>query len=149
MQQPLVFFLPAAAPTTIATIQEPRSASDTPAGGAPSGTTAAPGAPQPQPQSAPGLFDGGFLWMMLAFVVLMLFFSMRRDSKARKEQQAMLAAIKQGDRVVTTSGMHAAVHRVDEKTVTLLFDTVPVTFERAAIARIVRDDASRTEQKRA
>lgn len=78
----------------------------------------------------------------------MLFLSMRREGKTRKEQQAMLASIKKGDRVVTTAGMHAIVDRLDDKTVVLLLDTVAVTFDRAAIARVVRDEAPRPDAKR-
>ena len=87
-----------------------------------------------------------FLWM--ALFVADLFLSMRREGKTRKEQQAMLASIKKGDRVVTTAGMHAIVDRLDEKTVVLLLDTVAVTFDRAAIARVVRDEAPRPDAKR-
>ncbi|MBL8725654.1 MAG: preprotein translocase subunit YajC [Planctomycetes bacterium] len=75
------------------------------------------------------------------FLVVMLFITSRKDSKARKQQAELLASIKQGDRVVTHAGIHGVVHRLEEKTVTLLLDTAQVTFERAAIARVVRDDA--------
>ncbi|MCA8974629.1 MAG: preprotein translocase subunit YajC [Planctomycetes bacterium] len=83
------------------------------------------------------------LYLMVG-VALMLFFSMRRESKARKAQQAMLSAIKQGDQVVTSSGIHGTVHRLEPKTVTLLLDSAKVTFERASIARIIRDEGAET-----
>lgn len=155
MQAPATFHVPIAfATTTFALPQEPKSASDTPAGGpapapAPGGTQA-PGAPAPAGQPASqSPFDGMgmFFYIALIMIVLMLFTS-RKESKARKEQAAMLASIKKGDRVVTTAGMHAVVERVEEKTLVLMLDSVAVTFERSAVARVLRDDASRTEAKR-
>lgn len=140
--------------TAIRTSQEPKSGSEAPAaGGAPTAGTAVPGTPgaagaQGANQAPMGGGSDLLLYMGLA-VVVMLFLSMRRDSKARKEQQAMLSSIKQGDRIVTTAGIHGVVHRLDEKTVTLLLDTAQVTFDRAAISRVVRDEAARVEAKRA
>jgi preprotein translocase subunit YajC len=66
---------------------------------------------------------------------------MRPESKRRKEQQAMLAAVKVGDRVVTLGGMHGVVAALAEKTLTLRVDTVKVTIDRTAIARVERDEA--------
>lgn len=154
MLQTAIFVVPFAPTTLSLATQEPKSAADTPTGapvttpmvGGPSG---APGG-QPGPaQGQAGGMDPTMLIMMGLFVFVMLAMSMRRDSKAKKEQAAMLASIKKGDRIVTTAGIHATVDRLDEKTVVLLLDTVPVTFERAAIARVVRDDASLSTQKRA
>ncbi len=56
----------------------------------------------------------------------------------------MLAAIKQGDHVVTSSGIHGTVHLLSDTTVTLLLDSAQVTFERSAIARVLGDDAEKT-----
>lgn len=159
MLQPATFHVPFAFSTTslaaLPSAQEPKTGSDTPAGVTPPtgpgstgpGSTGVPGTgPGPQPAMGPG---SDMLLYMGLFVVLMLFLSMRRDSKARKEQQAMLASIKQGDRIVTTGGIHGTVHRLDEKTVTLLLDTAQVTFERSAIGRVQRDEAKLGEAKRA
>ncbi len=159
MLQTATFFVPFASPTAnLATLnlasQEPKSATDTPSG-APSttplvgGPSGGPGGPPTPPQAQTGGMDSSMLIFMGLFVFVMLFMSMRRESKAKKEQAAMLASIKKGDRIVTTAGIHATVDRLDDKTVVLLLDTVPVTFERAAIARVVRDDASLATQKRA
>ncbi len=138
--------------TALPSAQEPKTGSDTPTGATPPTTPgAAPGVagvPGPAPTAAPGM-SMDLMMIMALFVVVMLFMSMRRDSKARKEQQAMLSSIKQGDRIVTTGGIHGTVHRLDEKTVTLLLDTVQVTFERSAIGRVQRDDAKLSEAKRA
>lgn len=78
---------------------------------------------------------------MGVFLALMYFMVMRPEQKRRKEQQALMASIKQGDRVVTAGGMHGIVTKLTEKTVTLRVDTVQMTFDRVAIARVERDDA--------
>ena len=58
----------------------------------------------------------------------------------RKKQQAltkMLAAIKKGDQVVTTSGMRGEVTTVTDTTVTLKFhDNVRIDFDKAAIVQV-------------
>ena len=59
----------------------------------------------------------------------------------RKKQQAlvkMLAAVKRGDQVVTTSGMRGEVVSVTDTIVTLKFhDNVRIDFDKAAIVQIV------------
>lgn len=127
--------------------QQPTNTSDKPAGGtvtgAPSGgttgTTQAPGGPtQPQAQQQP---CGMEMWIMMpAMLLIMYFMVLRPDQKRRKELAALLASIKVGDRVVTTGGMHGVVSKLTEKTVTLRVDTLMMTFDRVAIARVDRDD---------
>ncbi|MCA8954059.1 MAG: preprotein translocase subunit YajC [Planctomycetes bacterium] len=123
------------------------------AGGNAGGTMVAPDPANPanpnQPNGgAPGFANDIFIYMAL-FVGLMLFLSFRKESKARKQQQQMLASIKQGDRVVTSSGIHGVVHRLDDGTVTLLLDTAQVRFERSSIVRVVRDPAAQPATKSA
>lgn len=122
----------------------------TPSGGPAGGSGPAPAGGNPKAnvpnqdnaggggQGAGGVDTTLFL-VMGAVVLFMIISSFRRESKARKQQQEMLASIKQGDRVVTSSGIHATVHKLDDRTVTLLLDSMQVTFERSAVARIVRD----------
>ena len=66
----------------------------------------------------------------------------RPEQKRKKEQQNLLASIKQGDQVVTISGMHGEVSSLTDKTVTLRVDTVNMTFDRSAVARIERGPAA-------
>jgi preprotein translocase subunit YajC len=152
MPSPTTFFVPFSFSFAAHGFQEPKSASDTPTapttGAAPQG---APGTSQPQGPTAPapGFLDNPLFLGLMVFVAIMLFSSMRKDGKARKAQQAMLAAIKQGDRLVTTSGMHGVVHKLDERTVTLRFDGTTITFDRAAIARVERDGVAAPEAKKA
>lgn len=138
--------------TTFLLPQEPKSASDTPApaGGAAPNTSGEakvdPNVPQAgQPQQPCG--GSEMLLYMGVFIGLMYFMVMRPEQKRRKEQQNLLTALKVGDRVVTISGLHGVVAKLDQQTVTLRVDTVQMTFDRVAVARIVRDEAAAAAKK--
>jgi preprotein translocase subunit YajC len=152
---PSVPFTTSPAPAaTCFSFQEPKTASDAPTSGAApapqTGGTTAPGGTAPQQgQPAPAQGPDLLFYVMLPALLLFLWWTSRSQNKARKEQQSMLASIKKGDRIVTSGGIHGIVDRLDDRTLVVLLDTVPVTFERSAIARVVRDDAARTEPKRA
>ena len=50
----------------------------------------------------------------------------------------MVAALKRGDRVVTTGGLHGTVTALTEQTVTLrVAEQVKLDFDRAAVGRVV------------
>ena len=56
----------------------------------------------------------------------------------RQERDRMLAALKRGDKVVTTSGLYGTITGINEHSVTLrVADQVKLEFERSAIGRIV------------
>lgn len=120
--------------------QDPGSQHDVP-----QGTVGVPGG-APRPDAPPAQAADGISPMLMIglFMVVMLFMMSRKDARARKEQAAMLAAIKQGDQVVTSAGIHGVVHRLEEKTVILMLGANPVTFDRTAIARVVRDEVAKT-----
>jgi len=73
---------------------------------------------------------GGFFWLMV----------LRPEQRKRKEAQKMLAALQQGDRVVTSGGIHGIVASLAETTVTLRIDNFKMTVDRVAIVRLVRDE---------
>lgn len=148
MSQTILFPLSSAPASCWIAAQDPQGSYATPPApqGTPSTTTPGNGGAGSPPTAAP---DGLSPMLLIGlFLVIMLFITSRKDSKARKQQAELLASIKQGDHVVTQAGIHGIVHRLEEKTVTLLLDTAQVTFERASIARVVRDDA-RTDAKSA
>lgn len=135
----------AVSPVCLPLIQEPKAAPQTPAatgptGGSPAGAsgTQQPGAAQGAPQQPCGQ---EMMWMMPLFLVLMYFMVLRPEQKRKKEQQALLSSIKQGDRIVTVGGMHGIVVRLTDKTVVLRVDSAQMTFDRVAIARVERDEA--------
>ena len=61
----------------------------------------------------------------------------------RKKQQAltkMLAALKKGDQVVTTSGMRGEISAVTDTTVTRRFhNDVRIDFDKAAIVQVIAE----------
>jgi preprotein translocase subunit YajC len=131
------------------TAQDPKTNADSPAptqgtpaagGASPAGTTGGTQQPADAQQSPCG--GPQSLMLMGLFLALMYFMVMRPEQKRRKEMQAMLSAVAKGDKVVTLGGMHGVVTALTEKTVTLRVDTVQMTFDRSAIARIERDEAA-------
>jgi preprotein translocase subunit YajC len=151
MPQPMSFFVPVPFAAAVPGVQEPKAAPDTPAGPGPGDSgTQVPGGPGPggPQQPPPPCADSTTLWIMGGGLLLMWFLVMRPEQKRRKEQQAMLASIKAGDTVVTLGGMHGVVASVADKTVTLRVDAVKMTFDRTAIARVVRDEAPAPDAKK-
>ena len=93
---------------------------------------------------APGPAGGGngsimsVLPLMVGMFAIMYFLIIRPQQKQRKDREALLAAVKKGDRVVTSSGLYGTVVGLSETTVTLkVADQVKLEFERSAVARIV------------
>ena len=85
--------------------------------------------------------------MIGLFLLLMWFMVLRPESRRRKQTQQMLAALKQGDRVVTLGGMHGVVASIADRTVTLRVEDVKMVFDRSAIARVERDEPDGTAKK--
>lgn len=91
------------------------------------------------PSQGDGASAGGGMFSMLIMfglvMVVMYFFMIRPQQKRQKEHQQMLSAIKKGDKVITTAGIHGTVSETDEKTMTLqIADNVKIKFEKTAIA---------------
>jgi preprotein translocase subunit YajC len=73
-----------------------------------------------------------------AIFAVFYFLLIRPQQNQRRERERLLAAVKRGDRVVTSGGLHGTITNLDEATVTLrVADQVKVTFDRSAIARVV------------
>jgi preprotein translocase subunit YajC len=96
---------------------------------------------------APGGGGGGnggilsILPLMIGMFAIMYFLIIRPQQKQRREREALLRAIKKGDRVVTSSGLYGTVVGLSEHTVTLkVADQVKLEFERGAVGRIVTAD---------
>jgi len=80
----------------------------------------------------PLLFQFGLIFLIFYFLII------RPQQKQRKDREALLAAVKKGDRVVTSSGLYGTVVGLSEHTVTLkVAEQVKMEFERSAIGRIV------------
>jgi preprotein translocase subunit YajC len=73
-----------------------------------------------------------------AMFAIFYFIVLRPQQRQKAERERMLSAIKKGDRVVTTSGMHGTVIGLGEHTVTLrVADQVKLEFDRSAVGRVV------------
>ena len=73
-----------------------------------------------------------------AIFAIFYFLLIRPQQKQKRDRETMLSAVKKGDRVVTSSGLHGTVTALGEHTVTLrVADQVKLEFDRAAIGRVV------------
>lgn len=70
-------------------------------------------------QAAGGGTGGMNIVFFVALFAIMYFVLIRPQQKQAKEQQTMLAALKKGDDVITSSGILGKVFAVDEKVVTV------------------------------
>ena len=78
---------------------------------------------------------GGLFPILLMFAIF-YFVLIRPQSKERKAHEAMVAALKKGDKVVTKAGVHGRVDSVGETTVDLeVADKVRITIEKMSVAR--------------
>lgn len=93
-------------------------------------------AAQQQPPSGPSM-----LIPFIAIGVIFYFLIIRPQQKKAKEQLALINALKTGDKVVTSSGIHGLITNVKEKTVLVkVADNVKIEFEKASIAAVTKAD---------
>ena len=91
---------------------------------------------------APSGQGGSSMMVQLAFFAaifaIFYFLLIRPQQKQKRERETMLSAVKAGDRVVMSSGLHGTVVKLTEHGVTLkVADQVRLEFDRSAIGRIV------------
>lgn len=78
------------------------------------------------------------LLFFAAIFAIFYFLLIRPQQKQKRDRETMLAAVKKGDRVVTSSGLHGTVVGLSENMVTLkVADSVKLDFDRASLGRIV------------
>jgi preprotein translocase subunit YajC len=81
---------------------------------------------------------GNPLVMMVIMVVMMYFIAIRPQQQKAKELAARIAALKVGDEVVTTAGLHGVVSSIKETTVMLkVADNVKLEFDKVAVASVL------------
>ncbi len=86
----------------------------------------------------------GLLPILLLFP-LMYFMLIRPQQKRMREQQALLAAVGEGDEIVTTAGLYGYVTAVDGDVLWVeIADGVEIRLARAAVAKRIPVDASTT-----
>jgi preprotein translocase subunit YajC len=99
---------------------------------------ATPPAPtQPQPLTGlPGLFASP-ITLLLLMGVMMYFVLFRPQQQRAKQQAKMLAALKPGDKVVTSSGIIGLVITVKDKTVSLRSADTKLEVTKSSVTEIL------------
>jgi len=87
---------------------------------------------------------GNPLVMIGALILMMYFLMIRPQQKQRKAQEAKIAAMKKGDKVVTIGGLHSSIHHISEHTVTLkLSEGIFVPFSKSAIQTVTKPSSGK------
>jgi preprotein translocase subunit YajC len=86
-------------------------------------------------QAAPSPFTS---MVPLVFLCIIFYFMLiRPQQKRQKEHQSLISAVKTGDRVITSSGIHGVIANVKDKTVIVkVADNVKIEFDRSSITSI-------------
>jgi preprotein translocase subunit YajC len=85
----------------------------------------------------PGGGLGTFLIPLALMFGIMYFLVIMPQQRQRKKVQQMLSAIKNGDKVITTSGIYGTINGMDGDTIILkVADNVKIRVARAAIAQV-------------
>ena len=82
------------------------------------------------------------MMFMIGFMFLMMYLLMiRPQQKKAKDLAAQISALKTGDKVVTTGGIHGIISNIKEGSALMLKvdDNCKILVEKSAIANIVKD----------
>src|ERR1700722_6620854 len=92
---------------------------------------------------APAGFNPTPIVYMVCIFAIFYFLAIRPQSQRQKQQDAMVKAVKTGDKVITSSGIHGMVSNVKETTLILkIADNVKIELEKSSIGSVVkREDA--------
>ncbi len=94
-------------------------------------------------QPAQGDGGGGLTSTIIMFgLIFMIFYFMiiRPQQKRAKERQKMIDALKKGDKIVTSGGIHGTVVGLEEKTVLVqIADNVKVKVDRGSVSTVARE----------
>jgi preprotein translocase subunit YajC len=101
---------------------------------------------------APTQMEQMFQTMQLPLLLLVVFYFLliRPQQKQRKEQQKLIEALKTGDKVVTSSGIHGMISNVKDRTVLLkVADNVKIEIDKAAVATVLARSAEESAESAA
>jgi preprotein translocase subunit YajC len=100
-----------------------------------------------QTPSAPPPGAGSGLFSILPFVfifVIMYYVMLRPQMRRQKEQARLVSALKTGDRVVTSSGIHGLISNVKDTTVIVkVADNVKLEIEKTAVTNVVKTETAK------
>lgn len=92
------------------------------------------------PAPVQGIFGSQIIFLVL--VGVMFYFILIRPQQQRTKQQSkMLAALKSGDKVVTSAGLVGTVITVKDKTVTMRSADSKFEVTKASISEVIPEDA--------
>jgi preprotein translocase subunit YajC len=80
------------------------------------------------------------VFMLVAFMAIMYFLTIRPNQKKEKERKEMLSSLAKGDKVVTSGGITGSVVGLSEKTVVLRVSddlNVKIEFLRGAVTQVI------------
>lgn len=92
------------------------------------------------PQQGEGAGGGMISTVIMFALIIFIFYFMiiRPQSKRQKERQKMLEAMKKGDKIVTSGGLHGKIIGMEDKTVLVeIADNVKVKVEKSAVSAII------------
>lgn len=93
-------------------------------------------------ETAPNPLGNQFIMMGL-LVIMFYFILIRPQQRQRKEQAARIAALQNGDKVVTAAGIHGIVHHVKEHTVMVkVAEGTMIEFDKLAITVVHKKDSA-------
>lgn len=93
-------------------------------------------------QAGGGAAFGGLLIPLVLMFGIMYLLVILPQQRQRKKMQAMLAALKAGDKVVTNGGIYGTINGIDGDTVILKISSEPQVKIRVARAAISQVEAS-------
>lgn len=80
-------------------------------------------------------------FMIVIMIIMFYFLLIRPQQRQRKEQAARVAALKSGDKVITTAGLHGIVHNVKDTTVMIkVAEGTILEFDKPAIATVTKKE---------
>lgn len=83
---------------------------------------------------------GSILPLILMFAIF-YFLLIRPQQKRQKQRNAMLNALKKGDRIVTIGGIHGTITELkDDVIVVRVSDNTKLTMDRGAVNQVVGDE---------
>lgn len=91
---------------------------------------------------AAGKTGGMQIWIMLGLmIVVFYFFMIRPQNKRQKELKNFRESLKEGDKVVTTGGIHGKVAQIKDNAILVEVDNnVRIKFDKAAILNASADN---------
>ena len=94
-------------------------------------------------QASGGLGFNSFLIPLALMFGIMYFMVIMPQQRQRKKTQAMLSALKTGDKIITGSGIYGTISGIDGEAVILKISSEPqvkIRIARAAIAQVEEQD---------